>query len=95
MGYRLHASIPNVKPYDEDVELGKQYDSKWDSFNDEWFGENVDKGMVPPDVILNFYNAFITIDSMKGEYKMGNLEMFKEMVMYAIEHQLKVYFESY
>lgn len=95
MGYRLHASIPNVKPYDEDVELGKQYDSKWDGFNEEWFGEDNDEGMVRSEDILNFYNAFITIDSMESEYTMGNLEKFKEMVMYAIEHQLKVYFESY
>ena len=46
MGYRLHANIPNIAEFRGSLELGKQYDDKWNSFNDKWFGESQDGGMI-------------------------------------------------
>lgn len=95
MGYRLHVTIPNVKPYDKDLELGKQYDPKWDNFNDKWFGNELDGGRIRYYEIEEFYNEMLAINNELDEDKLYNLDILKEMVDYAIEHKLDVYFLSY
>lgn len=95
MGYRLHASIPNIKPYDDDLELGKQYDSKWDDFNNKWFGEGKDSGFIFHADIKEFYEEFVEVNNQPSEYDLYNTELFKEMVDYAVLHKLDMFFVSY
>lgn len=95
MGYRLHAAIPNIEHYDNDLELGKQYDSKWDIFNDKWFGEGKDSGFISYANIKEFYEEYVEINNQPSEYKLYNTEFFKEMVDYALLHKLDMYFVSY
>lgn len=95
MGYRLHATIPNIKPYDKDLELGKQYDSKWEFFNYKWFGENNDGGRISHEDIEEFYAEYVEINNQPSDYKLYNTELLKEMVDYALLHKLDMYFESY
>lgn len=95
MGYRLHASIPNIKPYDEDLELGKQYDVKWDEFNDKWFGERSDHGRIDHEDIEEFYAEYVEINNQPGDYELYNTKHLKNMVDYALLHKLDIYFESY
>lgn len=95
MGCRLHASIPNIKPYDEDVTLGKQYDSKWNAFNDKWFGEGNDRGLISHYDIEEFYAEYVEINNQPGEYELYNTQYLKKMVDYALLHKVDIYFESY
>ena len=95
MGYRLHATIPNVKPYDKDLELGKQYDSKWDDFNNKWFGESNDRGRISHYDIEEFYEEYVEINNQPGEYELYNTEELKKMVDYALQNKVDIYFESY
>lgn len=95
MGYRLHATIPNVKFKYDVLTLGKQYDSKWDYFNDHWFGENHDGGTVSKESLDEFYDELITINKEPGEYDLYNLELLKEMIEFAKEHDYIILFESY
>jgi hypothetical protein len=95
MGYRLHACIPNVKLYEEDLVLGKQYDEKWDTFNDRWFETANDHGIIYPNRLEEFYKELIEFNTMYGEYKLYNLEELRKMFDYAIEHNYCVYFSSY
>lgn len=95
MGYRLYARIPNIKPYDEDLELGKQYDSKWDDFNDKWFGNGNDSGLICYEDIEEFYEEYVEINNQPSEYDLYNTEHLKEMVDYAVLHKLDMFFESY
>lgn len=95
MGYRLHATIPNVPPYVVNIELGKQYDYKWDSFNAKWFGDGLDGGMIGYYEIEEFYSEMLAINNTLSEDKLYNLDILKEMVDYAVEHELDMYFVSY
>ena len=95
MGYRLHASIPNIKPYDKDLELGKQYDSKWDAFNDKWFGEGNDSGRIGHEDIEEFYKEYVEINNQPSDYDLYNTEHLKSMVDYALLNKFDMFFESY
>lgn len=95
MGYRLHASIPNIKPYDNDLELGKQYDFKWDAFNDKWFGKGNDHGRISHYDIEEFYAEYVEINNQPGDYELYNTEELKKMVDYALQNKVDIYFESY
>lgn len=95
MGYRLHASILNIKPYDKDLELGKQYDSKWNAFNDKWFGEGKDSGRISYEEIEEFYKEYVEINNQPSDYDLYNTEHLKAMVDYAVLHKLDMFFESY
>ena len=95
MGYRLHASIPNIKPYDKDLELGKQYDSKWDAFNDKWFGEGNDSGRIGHEDIEEFYKELVEINNQQGDYDLYNIQYLKSMVDYALLNKFDMFFESY
>lgn len=95
MGYRLHATIPNVKPYDKDLELGKQYDSKWDDFNNKWFGDLNDSGRISHYDIEEFYEEYVKVNNQPGDYNLYNTEHLKNMVDYALLHKLDMYFVSY
>ena len=94
MGYRLHATIPNVKPFDHDLELGKQYDGKWDDFNNYWFAGS-DHGRVSSSDIIDFYIELTYINDQPGEYKLYNLDLLEKMVSYAIKHKMDIHFISY
>lgn len=96
MGYRIHANIPNVSTkFPEYLELGKQYDSKWDEFNDKWFSVGIDSGIIHPEDLENFYNEFIQVDIQEGEYEMYNLDIFYELIKYARDNNYAVYFLSF
>ncbi len=95
MSNRLHATIPNIKPYDKDLELGKQYDSKWDVFNDKWFGENKDGGRIAHEEIEEFYKEYVEINNQPSDYDLYNTEQLKKMVDYALLHKFNMFFESY
>lgn len=99
MGYRLHAVIPNktVPDYEEItyLELGKQYDYKWDIFNDKWFGENKDSGLLHPDELQEFYEELVRVDKQEGDYKLYNLDVLKEFIDYAIENNYYMLFISF
>ena len=95
MGYRLHASIPNIKPYDKDLELGKQYDSKWDDFNAKWFGYGYDCGRIGYEDIEEFYAEYVEINNQPSDYDLYNTEQLKAMVDYALLNEFDIYFVSY
>ena len=95
MGHRLHASIPNIKPYDNDLELGKQYDSKWDAFNDKWFGEGNDFGRIAHEDIEEFYAEYVEINNQPSDYDLYNTQHLKSMVDFALLNKVDIYFESY
>lgn len=97
MGYRLHVSIPNVKGF-EQVELGKQYENCWDAFNDRWFGEGRDEGMVSWLDALEFYEDLVTINSgldPEIHHTLYNLEILRGFIEAAIEEKYVLYFQSY
>ena len=95
MGHRLHATIPNVNPYDEDLELGKQYDGKWGAFNDKWFGEGSDCGRISHYDIEEFYAEYVELNNQPGDYDLYNTQHLKNMVDYALLNKVDIYFESY
>ena len=95
MGYRLHATIPNIKPFDKDLELGKQYDSKWDDFNNKWFGELNDSGLISHYDIEEFYKEYVEVNNQPSDYDLYNTEHLKKMVDYALLHKLDMFFVSY
>lgn len=95
MGYRLHATIPNIKPYNQNLQLGKQYDSKWDAFNDKWFGEDRDGGRISHDYLEEFYKEYIETNNQPGDFELYNTQKLKEMIDYALLNKLDMYFESY
>ena len=95
MGHRLHALIPNIEPYDEALELGKQYDVKWDAFNDKWFGDGVDCGRISHYDIEEFYAEYVEINNQPSDYELYNTQHLKEMVDYALLNKVDIYFESY
>lgn len=98
MGYRLNAVSINFvfkgkKNYH--LELGKQYDSKWDEFNNYWFGNGEDQGLVYSEDLKEFYTELVAFNTIRGDYKLYNLEDLEEMIDYAIENKLAIYFTSY
>lgn len=95
MGYRLHATIPNVDYEFNYLELGKQYDYKWESFNDKWFGRYHDGGTISKEDFDEFYNELTTINKEPGEFNLYNLELLKEMIEFARKHNYIILFESY
>ena len=55
MGYKLlYASIPNVDYEVENLELGKQYNSRWEEFNQTYFGKDDGIGMLIPYMFDDF-----------------------------------------
>lgn len=99
MGYRLHASIPNIEYVDNNLELGKQYNIRWDSFNYTYFGRAADGGMVLPDMFDDFLRDLKLINreiiENNEEYDLYNIELLEKMFEFAKENNYYVYFESY
>ena len=95
MGYRLHATILNVPSHQDTIVLGKQYDHKWDGFNDKWFGEDRDDGNIYHEDLAEFFDEFVEINKQPGEYELYNLELLKEMVDYCIENKFCISFTSF
>ena len=93
MGYRLHARIPNVAGVRE-LELGKQYDDKWDDFNHKWFGEGRDEGMIYRLDLQEFLAELKAVDAEPGLHDLYNIELLEEMVQHAILHDYDMYFIS-
>ena len=95
MGYRLHASIPNVEYVNNNLELGKQYDDKWDDFNYRWFGEGRDTGMIYKLDLQEFLTELKAVNAEPCRYELYNIEALEEMIQYAILYEYDLYFESY
>lgn len=99
MGYRLHASIPNVEYVNNNLELGKQYNVRWDYFNDNWFGESRDGGMLHPEMFDEFLRDLKMVNSEiienKESYDLYNIHLLEKMFKFAKENDYYVYFESY
>lgn len=99
MGYKLRASIPNVKYDDNYLELGNQYNERWDDFNDIYFGEGADGGWPPPETFDEFIRDLKKVNheiiENKEEYPLHNIERLEKMFEFAYENGYYVYFESY
>ena len=100
MGYRLHASIPNVEYVENNLELGKQYNDKWDDFNYKWFGRiDLDGGMLHPETFDEFLIDLKMVNSEiienEENYDLYNIELLEKMFEFAKENNYYVYFESY
>lgn len=99
MGYRLHASIPNVKYVEKNLELGKQYNVRWDDFNDTYFSRDIDGGMIHPETFDEFLRDLKKINheiiENKESYDLYNIELLEKMFEFAKENNYYVYFESY
>jgi hypothetical protein len=99
MGYRLHASIPNVEYEDNNLELGKQYNSRWDEFNYTHFGKDDGLGMLIPGIFDDFLRDLKRINreiiENNEEYDLYNIEKLEKMFEFAKEKNYYVYFESY
>ena len=99
MGYRLNASIPNIEYVDNDLELGKQYNVRWDDFNNRYFGKGADEGMIHPEMFDEFLSDLKMINSEiiknKENYDLYNIELLEKMFEFAKENNYYVYFESY
>lgn len=94
MGYRLYARIPNTE-HNFTLELGKQYDSSWREFLDNWFGEDNDQGLVLGTDVKKFYEEMVEINNkniLSGSiYGLYNLNILKEMVDLGYD----MYFDSW
>ena len=99
MGYRLHASIPNVEYVENNLELGKQYNVRWDNFNYTYFGSDFDKGMIHPETFDEFLIDLKMVNSEiienEENYYLYNIELLEKMFEFAKENNYYVYFESY
>ncbi len=99
MGYRLNVSIPNVEYVNNYLELGKPYNVRWNAFNDKYFGENADSGMIHPETFDEFLRDLKTINreiiKNKEIYDLYNIELLEKMFKYAKQNNYCVYFESY
>ena len=100
MGLRLHISIPNVKEYDSDMELGKRYDSTWHDFNERWFeGGYIHDLVLDSDEAQYFLDDLIEVDKVNVEngsiYTLYNLELAQELIDYAKQNNYDVLFTSY
>lgn len=94
MGYRLHASIPNVAEFRGNLELGKQYDEKWNDFNNKWFGEFRDEGMIYRLDLQEFLTELKAVNAEPGLHYLYNIESLEEMVQHAILYGYDMYFIS-
>ena len=98
MGYRLHASIPNVEYVENDLELGKQYNVRWDYFNDNWFGESQDGGMLAPymfdDFLIDLKMVNTEIIENKEGFDLYNIGLLEKMFEFAKANNYYVYFVS-
>lgn len=99
MGYRLYAEIPNVNYPDNNLELGKQYNSRWQYFNETYFKNYDGKGMLEPQMFDEFLRDLKMINNEIAKNDEGwvlyNIEILEEMFKYAKENNYSVYFESY
>jgi hypothetical protein len=99
MGYRLYATIPNIDYEDNDLELGKQYDYRWDDFNDKWFGTTDGIGMLFPEWFDEFLADLKMINQdiieNEEEYDLYNIELLEKMFQFAKENNYYIYFRSY
>ena len=99
MGYRLHVKIPNVPPYEKYLELGTQYDEGWRDFNDRWFDEDRDEGLINyqdlPDFIKDLKKMNCTTGKTEDDRDLYNLEWLDEMVEHCREHKTDIYFCSF
>lgn len=94
MGYRLYATIPNINYSENFLELGKQYDRKWDDFNNFWFGE-FDGGLIHPADLSEFLSELKKVNNQPGEYELYNIELLEEMIQHAILYDYSMFFVSY
>lgn len=99
MGYRLYASILNIKYEGNDLELGKQYNSRWQDFNETYFGKDDGMGMLVPYIFDDFLRDLKMINQeiieSEDKYTLYNIDKLEEMFEYAKENNYYVYFESY
>lgn len=100
MGFRLHISIPNVKEYDRDIELGKRYDSTWGEFNDKWFEDGVTQDLVLfSDMAQEFLDDLIEVDKVNvgngSRFTLYNLEIAQDLIDYAKQNNYVVLFTSF
>lgn len=99
MGYRIHVSIPNVKYEDNNLELGKQYNVRWDDFNLLYFGRDSDGGLLHPETFKEFLKdlKMINHEIIENEenYELYNIDRLEKMFEFAKENKYYVYFESY
>ena len=94
MGYRLFGSIPNVAEFRGSLELGKQYDEKWDDFNHKWFGDFRDGGMIYRLDLQQFLTELKDVNAEPGRHDLYNIEALEEMVQHAILYGYDMYFIS-
>ncbi len=99
MGYRLHASIPNVEYEDNNLELGKQYNNRWQDFNETYFNNYDGIGILIPETFDEFLRDLKLINreiiENDEEYDLYNIELLEKMFEFAKENNYYVYFESY
>lgn len=101
MGYRLHARIPNVSEYNDELELGKQYVG-WEDFKEKWLGDSCSCSLKGKEYLLEFYNDILETNkqiekeySKEDRYDLYNLDLLKEMIDYAIKYDYEISFESF
>lgn len=96
MAYKLFVTIPNVDYPDNNLELGKQRGLAWYQFNNYWFGEDKDGGMIGWYDLPEFLKQFEeTNNDESKEYVLYNIHRFKEMIQFAMLYSYSLYFESY
>lgn len=101
MGYRLHATIPNVEHEYNDLELGKQYNPVWDLFNESWGFSDEDESLFDasinwvPDQLREFFEALKKINDLLSEdEQLYNIELLEELIEFAIENKYVIWFYS-
>lgn len=105
MGYRLHATIPNVNYVDNNMEIGKLYDSIWDSVLAKYkFSDEDDKVFVTHtdydaddlrEFVKDIKKANAILEGEESIYTLYNLELLDNMVEFAILHRYTIWFHSY
>lgn len=94
MGYRLHAIIPNVVYEDNSLELGKQYDQKWNRLNDYYLCKECNSGLIHPHQFDDFLDLLNEINIEVETYKLYNIDLLEKMMEYAKENDYSIYFYS-
>lgn len=106
MGHRLNVRIINVRFELSDgsltsryLELGKQYNQRWNSFNAKWFGSGKDGGNLSKEYFKEFLNDIelinAEIDNHNEGYQLYNLELLKELMDVATDYDYILSFESF
>ena len=97
MGYRLYATIKNVLPFEDEIELGKQYHNSWEDFNESWFGSYDGCGDIDPNVCKGFIKKLKEINNKipKNSYRLYNIEQLEDLFKRAKKDGYVVSFESY